>query len=306
MSLVSRYPVLKDESAINPTHPWEGLLKQLKRRLANLKPISRPQGKQPNRSKVHRNLVMKDVKESVHPAMMCSIPDSVASGSGSIDSLDSGSGSMNSVDSGACSIDSVDSRSDSIDSVDSGSGSIDSVASGSNFTDRGGVGDNNEPDHTTQENGNSDYTGDSVNGTDSNDGAKTNVTRDDATTGASTTPSTTVVRRTERTRRERPDYFDAMEYEQYFKRERRKRSFSHSSASDDSCKKRGRPKGSIIKEKLHNKEVSTETNDSRSSGESVVKDEDLFASIPPEKAMQFAIILAEINRKCTSQHFNPT
>lgn len=53
-------------------------------------------------------------------------------------------------------------------------------------------------------------------------------------------------------------------------------------------------------------EVSTETNDSRSSGESVVKDEDLFASIPPEKAMQFAIILAEINRKCTSQHFNPT
>ena len=33
----------------------------------------------------------------------------------------------------------------------------------------------------------------------------------------------------------------------------RKRSFSHSSTSDDSCKKRGRPRGSIIKQKLLNK-----------------------------------------------------
>ncbi|KAK2186972.1 hypothetical protein NP493_183g03034 [Ridgeia piscesae] len=135
------------------------------------------------------------------------------------------------------------------------------------------------------------------------------VTRDDTTaaTTPATTPSTTVVRRTERTRRERPDYFDALEYEQYFKRERRKRSFSHSSASDDSCKKRGRPKGSIIKEKLHDKaETIAEANDSRSSGESAVKDEDLFASIPAEKAMQFAIVLAEINRKCVGQQFNPT
>ena len=100
-----------------------------------------------------------------------------------------------------------------------------------------------------------------------------------------------------------------MEYEQYFKRKRRKRSFSHSSTSDDSCKKRGRPKGSIIKQKLLNKvpaEGSTETNDSRSSAESTLKNDELFASIPAEKAMQFAIILADINSKYAGQAFNPS
>ena len=51
-------------------------------------------------------------------------------------------------------------------------------------------------------------------------------------------------------------------------------------------------------------EGSAETNDSRSSAESTLKDDELFAGIPAEKAMQFAIILADINSKYAGQAFN--
>ena len=50
----------------------------------------------------------------------------------------------------------------------------------------------------------------------------------------------------------------------------------------------------------------TETNDSRPSAESTLKDDELFAGIPAEKAMQFAIILADINSKYAGQAFNPS
>lgn len=35
------------------------------------------------------------------------------------------------------------------------------------------------------------------------------------------------------------------------------------------------------------------------------KEEDVYANVPIQKVMQYAVILAEINRKYTSQTFRP-
>ena len=42
-----------------------------------------------------------------------------------------------------------------------------------------------------------------------------------------------------------------------------------------------------------------------SSTSSREKEEDLFSSISTDKALQFAVVLAEINRKYTTQNFKP-
>ncbi|KAK3594464.1 hypothetical protein CHS0354_024905 [Potamilus streckersoni] len=96
-------------------------------------------------------------------------------------------------------------------------------------------------------------------------------------------------RRTKRTKRERPDFFNPLD--RRFKRERKRKEIM---IDDSPRKKRGRPKGSIMPKKEEEKETKPPV------------EVDVFADLPSEKALQFSIILAEINRKFTFQKFCPT
>ncbi|XP_071496002.1 UPF0547 protein C16orf87 homolog [Diadema antillarum] len=101
-------------------------------------------------------------------------------------------------------------------------------------------------------------------------------------------------RRTERVRRERPDYYSASEFENHLRRISTSKS---GDKGDDKSKKkkvkRGRPKGSQNKNK------------DGTSAEQKEKDKeiDMYANIPTDKAFIYAVVLAEINEKIQSQTF---
>lgn len=125
-------------------------------------------------------------------------------------------------------------------------------------------------------------------------------------------------RRTERIRREKPNYFNSLQIENEIKRlkslqkSRQRTENSTSSSANDmegegsnsedgsatnvtpvpsKNKKRGRPKKTLARtDKVETKPVE--------------KEEDLFANISKEKEAQFSIILDEINRKMVGQQFN--
>ncbi|XP_015914509.1 UPF0547 protein C16orf87 homolog [Parasteatoda tepidariorum] len=126
-------------------------------------------------------------------------------------------------------------------------------------------------------------------------------------------------RRTERTKRERPDYFNSLQIENELKKmknlqkTRKKNENSNEKDGEGSNseegvdtstrtragnlnsknRKRGRPK----------KNTSQNKSDSKNSEK---EDEvDMFANLPKEKELQFSIILAEINRKILLQQFKP-
>ncbi|KAG8197436.1 hypothetical protein JTE90_014921 [Oedothorax gibbosus] len=122
-------------------------------------------------------------------------------------------------------------------------------------------------------------------------------------------------RRTERTKRERPDYFNSLQIENELKKsktpqkQRKKAENSggnekegegsnseegseaanqaQSSSLNNKNKKRGRPKKNLSQDKTTEKEDET----------------DMFAKLPKEKEEQFGIILSEINRKMLQQQF---
>lgn len=56
----------------------------------------------------------------------------------------------------------------------------------------------------------------------------------------------------------------------------------------------------LMKEKVKDEKV-----DGKEGGSSSSKQTDLYSSLTPEKTLQCAIILAEINRKFASQNFKP-
>ncbi|XP_054748906.1 UPF0547 protein C16orf87 homolog isoform X1 [Lytechinus pictus] len=95
-------------------------------------------------------------------------------------------------------------------------------------------------------------------------------------------------RRTERVRRERPDYYSASEFENHLRRI--STSKSGEKGDDKSSKKkkhrRGRPKGS------QNKSVE-EIEEER--------ERDLYSNLPTDKAFVYAVVLAEINEKIQMQ-----
>lgn len=108
-------------------------------------------------------------------------------------------------------------------------------------------------------------------------------------------------RMSERTKRERPDYFNSLELEL----PRRRRTVSSSSrvpvtsSSNSSGKRgRGRPKGSPNKPKEESPQPGanqTETD----------KEENVYETLTAEKALQYSVILAELNRKFGAQNFRP-
>ncbi|KAL4229830.1 hypothetical protein ACF0H5_010222 [Mactra antiquata] len=127
------------------------------------------------------------------------------------------------------------------------------------------------------------------------------------------------IRRTERIRRERPDFFNAMEVDNQFKKKRKRKESAGSTssltnsvkASTSSVKtptieespetpkrRRGRPKSASTS-------ISVEISDKGSDTKSPTPEEDWYGHLPHEKLQQYKIILAEINRKFSSQNFNP-
>lgn len=121
-------------------------------------------------------------------------------------------------------------------------------------------------------------------------------------------------RRTERTKRERPDYFNSLQFDNELKKvknvQKSRKKVDNSNANDKEgegsnsegseaantsrtalnakSRKRGRPK----------KNFSTDKNDKDKED-----DGDMFANLSKEKEVQFGIILAEINRKLQHQQF---
>ncbi|GFQ85819.1 UPF0547 protein C16orf87-like protein [Trichonephila clavata] len=124
-------------------------------------------------------------------------------------------------------------------------------------------------------------------------------------------------RRTERTKRERPDYFNSLQIDNELKKmknQQKSRKKSDSAGANEKDgegsnseegseatnqaqsslstkhKKRGRPK----------KNFSQDKSDSKADKEEEV---DMFANLSKEKEEQFSIILSEINRKMLQQQF---
>ncbi|XP_064608980.1 UPF0547 protein C16orf87 homolog isoform X2 [Liolophura sinensis] len=93
-------------------------------------------------------------------------------------------------------------------------------------------------------------------------------------------------RRTVRTKRFRPDFFNPME-EQVTRRKPKE--------GEKAKRRRSRAKSnsSTAKEET-NKQATLPT-----------PEDDMFANLPAEKALQYSVILAELNRKLTTQHFKP-
>ncbi|XP_045205307.1 UPF0547 protein C16orf87 homolog [Mercenaria mercenaria] len=131
------------------------------------------------------------------------------------------------------------------------------------------------------------------------------------------------IRRTERIRRERPDFFNAMEVNNQFKKKRKRKESTPSITStsitstapkpvtapvkapsedaDAPKRKRGRPKSVTSTMSC----TSIDPSDKGSETKSPPPEEDWYAHLPAEKFMQYKIILAEINRKFSTQNFNP-
>ncbi|ELT92201.1 hypothetical protein CAPTEDRAFT_192808 [Capitella teleta] len=117
-----------------------------------------------------------------------------------------------------------------------------------------------------------------------------------ANTAASTSEpsSASKIRRTERTRRERPQYFSHLEYDNYKPRRKTSEVVSPN-------KKKLKSFSDVDRAKLlfNSKSKVSDKDDASSSSE------DMFSNITSEKALQLAIILADVNRKFMGQNFRP-
>ncbi|XP_067663635.1 UPF0547 protein C16orf87 homolog [Haliotis asinina] len=102
-------------------------------------------------------------------------------------------------------------------------------------------------------------------------------------------------RRTVRTKRVRPDFFNPLELEYSNKKVKKPEASKPEPGPESPKKKRGRPKGSLNRSKSEEKPKEQRTS----------QEEDLFSSLPPEKALQYSVILAELNRKMVTQNFKP-
>ncbi|XP_044764876.1 UPF0547 protein C16orf87 homolog [Coccinella septempunctata] len=95
-------------------------------------------------------------------------------------------------------------------------------------------------------------------------------------------PGADMRRRTQRVRREKPNYYDALEYDKRARKTKR-----HSECEDEDVnKKEGKRKKKVKKEEE--------------------EDDDLINNLPPEKQKQCAIILEELNRKLQMVTWKPT
>ncbi|KAK9497917.1 hypothetical protein O3M35_003816 [Rhynocoris fuscipes] len=101
-------------------------------------------------------------------------------------------------------------------------------------------------------------------------------------------------RRTERVKREKPNYYDASEFEKKTKKKRHERN------SMDVPRERGRPRvaDSLKKKSIKKKKANIVKNIGKES-----EDEDAIVVVTGDKARQCSIILADLNRKFLAATF---
>lgn len=98
-------------------------------------------------------------------------------------------------------------------------------------------------------------------------------------------PGEDIRRRTQRVKREKPNYYDSLEYE---KQTRRARLRNSECDDDDYMKKDGiKPKKKKVKKEEE-------------------EEEDMFSNLSAEKQAQYALILGELNRKLQLVTWKPT
>lgn len=97
-------------------------------------------------------------------------------------------------------------------------------------------------------------------------------------------PGEDIRRRTQRVKREKPNYYDALEYD---KQTRRARLRNSECDDDDYVKKDGKAKKKKVKKEED-------------------EDEDVVMNLSPEKQAQYALILGELNRKLQLVTWRPT
>ncbi|KAK6186874.1 hypothetical protein SNE40_006137 [Patella caerulea] len=102
-------------------------------------------------------------------------------------------------------------------------------------------------------------------------------------------------RRTVRTKRVRPDFFNSLDLEYSSRQLKPKKSKEE---EESPKKKRGRPKGSVNKAKTSEPTTPVAEN-------SKPVEEDVFSGVSQDKLNTYNIILSELNRKIFSQTFKP-
>ncbi|XP_054713148.1 UPF0547 protein C16orf87 homolog [Uloborus diversus] len=125
-------------------------------------------------------------------------------------------------------------------------------------------------------------------------------------------------RRTERTKRERPDYFNSLQIENELKKmknmQRTRKKAENSNANEkegegsnsEGSEAANRSRTSLnTKHKKRGRPKKNPSNTEKSEPKSVEKEEDIdmFANLSKEKEQQFNVILSEINRKIMIQQF---
>ncbi|XP_013378812.1 UPF0547 protein C16orf87 homolog [Lingula anatina] len=114
-------------------------------------------------------------------------------------------------------------------------------------------------------------------------------------------------RMSERTKKERPSYYESIDLRLVSTARRRTTSTCSSTSPGDGRRRgRGRPKGSQNKPKTDSPTPSPSPSNSASERQSESKEEDnSYDNLSAEKSFQYSIILAEINRKFCSQGSQP-
>lgn len=98
-------------------------------------------------------------------------------------------------------------------------------------------------------------------------------------------PGEDIRRRTQRVKREKPNYYDSLEYD---KQTRRARLRNSECDEEDYIKKDGiKPKKKKVKKEEE-------------------EEEDMFSNLSPEKQAQYTLILGELNRKLQLVTWKPT
>lgn len=123
--------------------------------------------------------------------------------------------------------------------------------------------------------------------------------------------ATAKIRRTERVRRERPDFFNSMELENKFKKKRRRKESATSLVSSNSSKTSTEgesPNPDTTPKKRRGRPRSVNGVNSESVGpenKTPPPEEEYYLQVPQEKFLQYTVILAELNRKFALQNFKP-
>ncbi|MCL4135790.1 UNVERIFIED_CONTAM: hypothetical protein GTU68_014815 [Idotea baltica] len=122
--------------------------------------------------------------------------------------------------------------------------------------------------------------------------------------GSSSSPAVEVKRRSERVKREKPNFYDALEYDNQMRKARKERQKEEQSQQASGRIKRERkikhssePEDDEDEEPVKEKRKRKKKKSSNGDKKEEEIDEDIMAGISPEKEWQFSMVLSDINMK---------